>query len=339
MKKYALFIGIDISKSWIDVSLTLDGQKASMLHHRFANREKSFVKMQKWIAAFAKKHQLSSEQWLFCMEHTGVYTLPLSFFLEKHDYDYVVESALQIKRSNGLKRGKDDKTDSKAIARYAFLFHKELKVSKLPGQAILQLKDLMAYRDRLIKHCNALKVPVKEAQATIGQAFLQDICDDTEDLVKLYKKKIRKAEKLIKSIIDTHERLKEVYDLATSVKGIGMISAVQFIIHTRCFEAFDDHRKFACYISIAPFVQQSGSRMNRPAKVSPLGHKKLKAILTNAALSAIQHNKELRAYYQKKLKQGKNKYSVLNAVKNKLVSYVFATVKRGSAFVERYNYA
>ena len=103
MKKYTLFIGIDISKSWIDVSLTLDGQKASMPHHRFANREKSFVRMQKWIDTFSREHQLCSEQWLFCMEHTGVYTLPLTFFLQKHDYDYVVESALQIKRSIGLK--------------------------------------------------------------------------------------------------------------------------------------------------------------------------------------------------------------------------------------------
>ena len=209
----------------------------------------------------------------------------------------------------------------------------------MPSKAILQLKDLMAHRDRLIKQCNALKVPVKEAKATIGQAFMKEICDDTEQIVKLIRKKIRKAEKLIKEIIDAHENLKQVYDLATSVKGIGMICAVQFIIHTRCFEAFDDHRKFACYISIAPFAQQSGSRMNRPAKVSPMGHKKLKAILTNAALSAIQHNKELRAYYQRKLKQGKNKYCVLNAVKNKLVSYVFATVKRGTPFVERFNYA
>lgn len=339
MKKYRLFIGIDISKNWIDVSLTLDGQKADMLHRRFANREKSFYGMQKWVNSFSKEHQICVEQWLFCMEHTGVYTLPLSFFLEKQDHDYVVESALHIKRSIGLKRGKDDKTDSKDIARYACLFHKELEVSKLPSEAILQLKDLMAHRDRLIKQCNALKVPVKEAQATIGPSFLQDICDDTEELVQLYKQKIRKTEKQIKSIIDTHERIKQVYDLATSVKGIGMICAVQFIIHTRCFEAFDDHRKFACYISIAPFAQQSGSRMDRPAKVSPLGHKKLKAILTNAALSAIQNNKEISAYYQRKLKQGKNKYSVLNAVKNKLVSYVFATVKRGTPFVERYNYA
>ena len=339
MKKYALFIGIDISKSWIDVNLTLDGQKASMLHHRFANREKSFIKMRKWINQFATKHQIPFQQWLFCMEHTGVYTLPLAFFLEKQELDYVLESALQIKRSMGLRRGKDDKTDSQDIARYAFLFRKELKVSKLPSKAILQLKDLMAYRERLIKYCNALKVSAKESQTMLGSHFLQDICDDTDEIVALYKKKIRKAEKLIKDIIEAHENLKAVYELATSVKGIGMICAVQFIIHTNCFKAFDDHRKFACYISIAPFAKQSGSTLNLPAKVSPMGHKKLKAILTNAALSAIQHNKELSAYYQKKLKQGKNKYSVLNAVKNKLVSYVFATVKRGTPFVERYNYA
>jgi transposase len=79
MKKYGLFIGVDISKNWIDVSLTLDGKKASMLHRRFANREKSFTRMHKWLNTFSKEHGFGAEQWLFCMEHTGVYTLPLSF--------------------------------------------------------------------------------------------------------------------------------------------------------------------------------------------------------------------------------------------------------------------
>ena len=49
MKKYLLFIGIDISKKWIDVSLTIDGQRAHMKHRRFGNQAKSFAKMLKWI--------------------------------------------------------------------------------------------------------------------------------------------------------------------------------------------------------------------------------------------------------------------------------------------------
>jgi len=78
--------------------------------------------------------------------------------------------------------------------------------------------------------------------------------------------------------------------------------------------------------------------LNIPAKVSPLGHKKLKALLTNGVMSAIQYDKELKAYYERKIAEGKLKYKVLNAVKNKLISRVFATVKRGTPYVELFNY-
>ena len=45
MKKYVLFIGIDISKKWIDVSLSLDGQKSEMLHQVFDNQVSNEIKI------------------------------------------------------------------------------------------------------------------------------------------------------------------------------------------------------------------------------------------------------------------------------------------------------
>ena len=46
-----------------------------------------------------------------------------------------------------------------------------------------------------------------------------------------------------------------------------------------------------------------------------------------SALSAINHCEELRDYYQRKVAQGKNKMSVINAVRNKLILRIFAVVK------------
>jgi len=65
-----------------------------------------------------------------------------------------------------------------------------------------------------------------------------------------------------------------------------------------------------------------------------MANKHLKAMLTQAANTAVQHDRELKQYYQRKLEQGKNKFSVLNAVKNKLIHRVFAVVKRGTPYVE-----
>jgi len=52
-----------------------------------------------------------------------------------------------------------------------------------------------------------------------------------------------------------------------------------------------------------------------------------------SALSAIRCDAELKAYYQKRVEEGKEKNGGLNIIRNKIVSRVFATVKRGTPFV------
>lgn len=339
MKKYALFIGIDISKKWIDVSLTTDGNKTTMDHKQFANTIKGFKQMLEWLKPIAKELEIATHEWLFCMEHTGVYTIPLSYFLEEQALDYILEVALRIQRSLGLKRGKDDKADSKDIARYAYLLRAELKPKKLPSEALLELQTLISFRARLVKQMNALRTPAQEMKQFMPKERCQNIVQDSQDIVLLIKSKIGKVEQRMKQIIEQHLELKQVFDLATSVKGIGKICAIQMLIHTNGFQGFENHKKFACYIGIAPFAHRSGSSLNVPARVSHLGQKRLKALFTNAAVCAIQHDKELKIYYERKLAQGKNKFSVINAVKNKLISRVFATVKRGTPFVELNRYA
>lgn len=338
MKKYTLFIGVDISKQWIDVSLTTDGDKSNMPHNQFDNTQKGFKKMLQWLKELVDKERCLKQHWLFCMEYTGVYTIPLSYFLQKQGIDYVLEAALRIQRSLGLKRGKDDKADSKDIARYAYLLRAELQAGKLPGKALLELKNLISFRRRLLKQGHALKTPAHEMKQFMPQELCQTIIQDTEQIITLIKSKIQKVEQQMEQIIQEHLALKQVFDLATSVKGIGKICAIQLLIHTNGFQAFKNHKKFACYMGIAPFAHRSGSSLNVPAKVSHLGQKRLKALFTNAAVCAIQHDKELKAYYERKLAEGKNKFSVINAIKNKLISRIFATVKRGSPFVELYRY-
>lgn len=277
MKKHVLFIGIDISKKWIDVAAGSDGQKKNMRHRQFPNDLKGFKKMVHWLA---QSHTTGTKAgYLFCMEHTGVYTVPLCAFLQEQGFSYVLDSALRIKRSLGIKRGKDDKADSMDIARYVYLNHKDLKTSSLPAQVLVDLKNLLAYRNRLLKKLHGIKVGAKETKAFSADSPAMDwIMDDSEDLVRVLKGKVKKVEALIKKHVEKDREVKKVFDLATSVKGIGLVTALQIIVHTNCFKAFETSRQFACYIGIAPFHRKSGTSLDVKAKVSPLGHKKTKSI-------------------------------------------------------------
>ena len=56
-----------------------------------------------------------------------------------------------------------------------------------------------------------------------------------------------------------------------------------------------------------------------------------------ASLSGVRKDEELKKYYERKVAEGKNKMSVLNAVKNKLVARVIAVVKRGTPYEINYS--
>ena len=66
------------------------------------------------------------------MEHTGVYGNHLLAVLQLFTVDTWLESAVQIKRSLGLTRGKNDKVDSKRIALYAFKNQTDIKLWQPP---------------------------------------------------------------------------------------------------------------------------------------------------------------------------------------------------------------
>ena len=65
----------------------------------------------------------------------------------------------------------------------------------------------------------------------------------------------------------------------------------------------------------------------------------MKTILTNAVKSAIQCDKELKQYYQRRIAEGKHKKVVVNIIRNKLISRVFAAVRRGTPYIELMKYA
>jgi NADPH:quinone reductase-like Zn-dependent oxidoreductase len=64
-----------------------------------------------------------------------------------------------------------------------------------------------------------------------------------------------------------------------------------------------------------------------------LANKRIKALLSNGAATVIQFDEEMKAYYQRKLKEGKPKMVIINAVRAKLINRAFATINRGTEYV------
>jgi len=123
---FRFFIGIDVSKSTLDVGLLDAESPGSVSHQQASNDDGGIAAMLKWLQ---KQNEFSFENSLFCLEHTGMYNYPLLQFFSQQNASVWVENAVQIKKSLGLQRGKNDKVDAMRIA--------QIRPSiKKPGKAL-----------------------------------------------------------------------------------------------------------------------------------------------------------------------------------------------------------
>jgi hypothetical protein len=67
-------------------------------------------------------------------------------------------------------------------------------------------------------------------------------------------------------------------------------------------------------------------------RVNPMADKGMKTVLDLAAKVAIQHDKELKGYYEKRVAIGKPKMSTINVIRNKLLYRMFAEISRLKKF-------
>ena len=102
MKK-SLFIGIDFSKKKFDVSVLHQANLLCADYHQFDNNKEGCLDLLRWIQSLTKE---PCTNWLFCGEHTGLYSIYLSEFLIKKGLFVWLENPLQIKQSSGIRREK-----------------------------------------------------------------------------------------------------------------------------------------------------------------------------------------------------------------------------------------
>mgnify|MGYP003590142124 FL=1 len=95
---------------------------------------------------------------------------------------------------------------------------------------------------------------------------------------------------------------------------------------------FNTPRELACYCGVVPFEYTSGKSVRAKPNVHFMANKKLKKQLHMCALSSITHHSEMRAYFNRKVQEGKNKMLVLNNVRNKIVHSICACVRQNRLY-------
>jgi len=331
MGNYSKAIGIDVSRDKFDVH-----DYKLCTYKEYTNELSGFKQM---LRQARKDHGRKLEGVIFCMEHTGLYSLGLSVFLTEKKIPFSMVPGLEIKKSLGMVREKNDEIDSYQIARYAYLRREEIKEYELPSEDILKLKSLLSLRERMVKHRASYIGNLKELKAFYKKNKNPLLFKTQERLIKDLSKQIDRIEKEMLEVINNDAKLKRIYQLATSVIGVGLIVGTTFLVYTNGFTAFDNWRQFASYAGIAPFSKESGSSLKKPKRVSHMANKRVKTLLSSSAATSLLYNPEMRLYFQKRISEGKNEMSTRNIIRNKIVARVFAAVRRGTPYVNTLKYA
>lgn len=324
---YTWILGIDISKETIDACLKRPTSEQSF-HKKFLNNQPGFNRLKAWC----KKMECSFKaNTICCMEHTGLYTRPLVNFLVSQQVDVWLENSFQIKRSQGLIRGKSDKVDAQRIVCYADMHIQKAKLLDTSILSFEKIKDLQANRRRLVKAIQSLKTSAQELKKFDNHSG--NLIDKiNSEAFQGLQSSLDQVDEQILECINKDSELKEKYNLAISVKGVGKVLATSLIVYTHGFNRLLDSRKLACYCGVAPFVYESGTSIRGRTRVSKFANNELKKNLHMAALGCIQYNAELKDYYNRKITEGKNKMSIINALRNKLLHQIVAVIKRGTPY-------
>lgn len=329
MGQFSYFLGIDVSKSKLDLAL-LDSRGQKIRSLVFKNQ--SQVIHQRLEGLF-EEYQMKSSDLFICMEATGVYCRPIMVVAVNLGLTLGMEPSWKI-RSNKYRRGKSDATDAVRIADFAYHYHQEIRIWEPRSDRIEEINVLLKTRDSLINVRKSLEIPQKEALKLEFELEARIRSRYTEEIIKKVNREIKEIEKKIDQIVQSQLEINRKAELITSIPGVGKQTALQLILFTHNFERFESYKQLACYCGIAPFEHQSGSSVRGKTRVSHKANKRLKVALHMAAITSIRFNPQLRAYYARKVVQGKPKMLVINAIRNKLLAIIYAVLKRGTPYRE-----
>src|SRR3954462_15789676 len=215
-KDVKCFLGMDVSKLWVDITLmkVVDHHKQPAATERFDNSEAGIKALDKWL----RKQQVSfNDNSLLVIENTGVYHRLIWQYCSSHGLPLHIGNATHIKHSFGIARGKNDKIDSQRLCSYAFKNAEELKATPALNPVLLQLKDLMTARSRLLSQYNSIKQYLGELKLSNTKEMQQALEQAHTAAVEGIKTSLKTVEVRIEQLIAQDASIQYNYKLLVSV--------------------------------------------------------------------------------------------------------------------------
>lgn len=336
--EFKFILGVDMSKAFFHYCL-MNKQFEIIEQGEVDNHPDAIFD---FVFKLLQRTELSKiEDIILVMEHTGIYVQHLTNCWLSKQGRLCMVAATKVSDQLGGNFGWDEKTDeldAQRLAEYGIRYSDQLKLWQARAQNLELLRRLHGQRRRLNDVINILMVPAKESFEFDSAQISASIDENQAQSIKALKADLKKVEGQLKELILNDPELKTLFELITSIDGVGPVTAREVIIATEAFSKFnpDQAKSFARYAGVVPLKKQSG-KMKKRAKTSKRANRKIKTVLTMGATSLIGTFSDLGLYYNRKIEQGKPHFSVLNAMRNKLILRIFAVVRNQAIYDKNLN--
>jgi transposase len=135
------------------------------------------------------------------------------------------------------------------------------------------------------------------------------------------------------ALIGEHEDLQTALELLVSVPGIAAHSAVQLLPELLVLPETMTVRQWVAHAGLDPRAYQSGTSVDKPARISKVGNVHIRRALYMPALVAVQRNPHVRAFFEKLVARGKTPLQAYVAVMRKLLHAIYGMLTTRTTFV------
>lgn len=315
-------LGIDVGAK--EVVCALQREKKTALFATFANAPEGHGKLLHW----AHKH---GGRLRACLEATGVYGLDLAVALHRAPgVEVMVVNPRAIKdfaRAN-MVRAKTDQVDAQVIL--AFLERMPFQAWQPPSAIVLELRALarriVQLKSELTRERNRLH------SATYGAGQPHGVVNDIDVNIRHLERRIDALEANGLKLIQSDAELATHYAHLVSVKGIATGSAIRLLGELLVLPEGLKAPQWVAHAGLDPRPCDSGTSIHRPRRLSKAGNAHLRAALYMPALVAIQHEPQVKAFYDKLVAAGKTPLQAVVAVMRKLLHAIWGMLRHDQHF-------
>jgi transposase len=306
----ALFLGIDLSKQWLDAHLLPTGQ----IWHVSSEP----APLEAWVAA------LPAELKLVVMEATGGLETRVAALLARRGLAVAIVNPRQIRnfaKAMGL-LAKSDTLDARVIALFAQRIQPEPR--PLKDEQAQELDELMTRRCQLVEMLAGEK-------NRLAQARSRSVQKSINKLIAWLERQLKDRDQEIDGLIKASPLWREREDLITSAPGIAHGTARSVVSGLPELGTLKP-RQISALVGVAPFVHQSGKW--RGESFCSGGRAAVRSALYMAAFNAKRCNPVIREFFERLTAQGKPYKVAMVACMRKLLTILNAMVRHNTRWGE-----